>query len=225
MKKIGIYKITSPSNKTYIGQSVDIEKRFKTYKRLNCKSQKKLYASFLKYGVENHKFEIIEECEIVVLDKLEKYYVDFYNTFNTKLGLNIRDGGGNSAKLSEEQKQKISNSLKGKNHSKERIEANRKGQLGKKLSEEHKEKIRLNNTKPNLGKKASLETRLKQSLSHLCKQQRLGCKLTEAQKKHLSEINKGSKNPNFGKKRSEESKLKTSEKLKQYWLNKKLCQK
>ena len=32
---IGIYKITSPSNKIYIGQSLDIDRRFKTYKNIN----------------------------------------------------------------------------------------------------------------------------------------------------------------------------------------------
>lgn len=225
MIKTGIYKITSPSNKIYIGQSVDIDKRFKAYKRLSCKSQRKLYNSLLKYGFENHIFEIIEECSINLLNEREKFFVVFYNTFNSKNGLNIRDGGGNSAKLSEEQKKKISNSLKGVKHSEDRIKANRNGQLGKKLSEEHKEKIRLNSAKPNLGKKASLETRLKQSLSHLGNKQRLGAKLTNEQKTYLSEINKGEKNPNFGKKRSDESKNKTSEKLKAYWLNKKLCQK
>jgi hypothetical protein len=36
MSKIcGIYKITSPSGKVYIGQSVDIKRRFTTYKILN----------------------------------------------------------------------------------------------------------------------------------------------------------------------------------------------
>jgi len=37
---IGIYKITSPSNKVYIGQSINIEKRFKSYKRYDCKHLK-----------------------------------------------------------------------------------------------------------------------------------------------------------------------------------------
>jgi predicted GIY-YIG superfamily endonuclease len=31
---IGIYKITSPSNKIYIGQSINIERRIKQYKLL-----------------------------------------------------------------------------------------------------------------------------------------------------------------------------------------------
>ena len=40
---VGIYKITSPSGKIYIGQSIDIQKRFKHYKQLhNCKNPEKL---------------------------------------------------------------------------------------------------------------------------------------------------------------------------------------
>ena len=62
---IGIYKITSPNNNIYIGQSINIEKRFVQYKKLrSCCNQIKLYNSFVKYGVDNHIFEIIEECNI-----------------------------------------------------------------------------------------------------------------------------------------------------------------
>ena len=45
---IGIYKITNPTNKIYIGQSIDIKKRFNQYKNLQCKGQKALYSSLLK---------------------------------------------------------------------------------------------------------------------------------------------------------------------------------
>lgn len=86
---IGIYKITSPSKRFYIGQSVNIEKRFCSYKRLGCKGQPKLYNSFKKYGVENHTFEIIQECDVSELNDLERYYQDLYcvlvNGLNLKL--------------------------------------------------------------------------------------------------------------------------------------------
>jgi len=53
---IGIYKITSPSKKVYIGQSWNIKERFRKY---NYKSnQQLLMRSFSKYGLENHVFEI-----------------------------------------------------------------------------------------------------------------------------------------------------------------------
>lgn len=56
---VGIYKIISPSGKIYIGQSVNITRRFKQYKRLQCPQQTHLYNSFLKYGVNYHKFEVV----------------------------------------------------------------------------------------------------------------------------------------------------------------------
>ena len=215
MKIIGIYKITSPNNKIYIGQSVDIESRFKAYKRNACKSQKKLYASFLKYGAINHIFEIIEECRREDLCEREKYFVNLYNTFNTSTGLNIRDGGGNKANLSEEQKKKISDSLRGIKHSKERIEKNRLAQIGKILTEETKKKIRNNNPKQNLGKKASAETRLKQSIAQKGKIPWIKGKIhSEETKIKLRQINLGSNNPNFGLHRSLETKNKTSNTLK-----------
>lgn len=87
MKKIGIYKITNPKGKIYIGQSVDIYARWNKYKKLNCKEQTILYRSFLKYGVENHMFEIICECSEVDLNKKERYYQDYFNCVS-KNGLN-----------------------------------------------------------------------------------------------------------------------------------------
>lgn len=86
---IGIYKITSPTNKVYIGQSTNIEKRFKAYFKLRCKSQIKLYRSFIKHGVENHTFEILLECEIHELNNKERYFQDLYSVIGLK-GLNCQ---------------------------------------------------------------------------------------------------------------------------------------
>ena len=110
---IGIYKITSPNNKVYIGQSVDIEKRLKRYKNLNCKKQSKIYNSLNKYGVENHIFEIIEECEVEFLNERERYWQDFYKS-NTQKGLNCRltKTDDKSGKLSKETKLKMVNARK-----------------------------------------------------------------------------------------------------------------
>lgn len=113
---IGIYKITSPSGKIYIGQSRNIEKRFKTYNLLWCKPQRFLYNSFLKHGVKNHKFEIIEVCSVELLDEREIYYVNLYDTFNSNHGLNLKEGGGSNAKLSENTKLKLREINLGRKH-------------------------------------------------------------------------------------------------------------
>jgi hypothetical protein len=51
MIKIGIYKITSPSAKIYIGSSKNIYFRFLRYKALSNKTQTKLYNSFIQTKV------------------------------------------------------------------------------------------------------------------------------------------------------------------------------
>jgi hypothetical protein len=98
-KKIGIYKITNPQGKIYIGQSNDIYHRFYSYKKLNCKGQIKLYNSLLKYGVDDHQFEIIEECLSEQLDEKEKQYkTDYVNQYgwDKALFLMLEDAkGGN----------------------------------------------------------------------------------------------------------------------------------
>ena len=85
---IGIYKITNPEGKSYIGQSTNIEKRWKTYREFHCKSQPTIYDSLKKYGYLNHKFEIICECLKKELNELEQHYITYYNTLNTDVGLN-----------------------------------------------------------------------------------------------------------------------------------------
>lgn len=114
---IGIYKITSPTGKVYIGQSIDIEKRFYNYRKIRCKNQRILYNSFLKHGVESHVFEIIEECCVEELNTIERYYQDLYSVIGSN-GLNGRlvSCKDRSGKLTESHKIKISIANKGRKH-------------------------------------------------------------------------------------------------------------
>ena len=163
---IGIYKITSPSGKIYIGQSVNIEKRINNYRNKNCKKQIKIYNSLIKYGFENHKFEILCECEINSLNELERYYQDLYNVISKNgLNLSLTKSNDRSGYRSEETRKKI-----GLWHK------------GKKMSEEAKKKISSRNI--------SIETRKKMSES------KKGIKLTEKHKNKISISNKGNIIPN-----------------------------
>lgn len=138
---IGIYKITNPKGKIYIGQSVNIEKRFKHYHYNDCKSQNKLHNSFNKYNVVNHVFEIIEECKENELTEKEGYYQDFYNSI--KKGLNCRRVTtiDKTGYLSEETKIKIGNANRGRIYSKKVLENIRKLRKNRIISDETKLKL------------------------------------------------------------------------------------
>lgn len=99
-KIIGIYKITNPKNKIYIGQSKDIKHRISCYKSAHCNHQVLLYRSIIKYGWNKHKFEIIHPCLREQLNDLEIYYIELYQCYNSKYGLNLREGG--HSKMSKE---------------------------------------------------------------------------------------------------------------------------
>jgi len=124
---IGIYKITNPKGKIYIGQSINIEKRKKQYSRLNnCKEQIKLYHSLKKYGYSNHTFEIVEECEVEELNIRERYWQDFYNVLEEGLNLRLTETFDRSGKLSEEIREKMSKIRKEYNQTPEGKESRKK---------------------------------------------------------------------------------------------------
>lgn len=156
---VGIYKITSPTNKIYIGQSINIENRFEWYRKLRCKNQTKLYYSLKKYGPDNHKFEIIEECNECNLIIRETYWKNYYKVLNVpSLCCRIDGKGGRDSKetkfkksqahvgnkynlgriQSDETKLKISNKVKGLKRTEEQIKSMSKPRI-------NKEKFKLSN--------------------------------------------------------------------------------
>ena len=59
----GIYKITNLINgKVYIGQSINIEDRWKQHLYQSKKEKTPLYQDMIYYGEDAFKLEIIEEC-------------------------------------------------------------------------------------------------------------------------------------------------------------------
>lgn len=154
---IGIYKITNKiNNKCYIGQSINIERRFEEHKNTN-RTSKYLHRAMIKYGIDNFKFEIIEICHKEELSEKEKYWINYYHSISP-YGYNLTDGGdgGNTFRYRteeqmEETKKKISNAVSGENN----------GFFGKHHSEKTKEKLK----QINIGKKLSQETKNKISES------------------------------------------------------------
>jgi group I intron endonuclease len=170
---VGIYKIISPSNKIYIGQSVNIEKRWIHYRLLDCEKQPKIYRSILKYGLKNHIFEIIEECSIEQLNEKEIYYKQqIVNKFGWEkvLFCEIYDGGGGPK--SEKTKEKISKANKGISRNK-----GNKNRLGAKLSQLSKDKI----------SKSSLGVKNTQKHNKNISEARLGIKFSQEHIDNMSQ--------------------------------------
>ena len=167
MEQIGyIYKLTAPNGKIYIGQTTSIERRYSKYARGDCKDQKKLYNSILKYGWDSFQKGIIfeGECSGKCLDRLEVLFIHQYGSFVD--GLNMTKGGDkppswkgkkrgtqspeHKANLSTALKGRVSpnkgkpSPIKGRHQSPEVVAwraAKLKGKKGKPKSAEHRVKI------------------------------------------------------------------------------------
>jgi group I intron endonuclease len=154
--KSGIYKITNPQGKIYIGCTNNLEKRIINYQNGTITNQPLIFESWSKYGWGSHIFEILEYTENLI--EREKYYIKLYNSYNN--GLNANRGGGGVETHTEETKHLISN--KGKANKGKRINSHWKGKSkgekfskklsislkgkpshrkGKKLSESHRNNL------------------------------------------------------------------------------------
>lgn len=96
---IGIYKITNKiNNKVYIGQSCNIEQRWKEhrsrpYQPHTTQYNSPLYRAIRKYGLSNFAFEIVEECCLEHLDKKEIEWIQYYDSTDMAKGYNLQSGG------------------------------------------------------------------------------------------------------------------------------------
>jgi group I intron endonuclease len=158
---IGIYKITSPTGRVYVGQSVDIEKRWKQHCSLYNKETSALTNSLKKHGVENHTFQVIEECSIDMLNERERYWQDYYDCVESGLNCKYTSTNDKTGSLSDETSKKISLSKKGTKLSIESVLSIKK---------------RMNTNHPMKGRKHSSESLLKMSESHK------GLKMSESSK-------------------------------------------
>lgn len=97
---IGIYKIENKVNgKVYVGQSINIEQRFKFHERLLRQNKHEniyLQRSYNKYGSDAFNYIIIEECTEDKLNEREMYWIDYYKSyvgFDNSNGYNLTLGG------------------------------------------------------------------------------------------------------------------------------------
>ena len=124
---IGIYKITNPKGKIYIGQSVDIKTRMYGHNNPNSEC-KKLKNSINKYGWDKHTVEVLEECKVEDLNERERFYQDKYNSIAEGLNIRAQSTSDRSGYFNEEFRAKC--------------RARGNGKLGFKHKEVTKEKMR-----------------------------------------------------------------------------------
>ena len=105
-----IYKYTSPSGKSYIGQTIKTVEQRAKYTGEGYKKCPVFYRAILKYGFENFTCEILEQIEAQTkqelkekLNILEQKYIIQYETL-TPFGYNVRSGGESDSYFSKESK-------------------------------------------------------------------------------------------------------------------------
>lgn len=109
---IGIYCIENKiDHKKYIGQSVDIQKRWRHHKttlRNGTHINTHLQRAWKKYGEENFLFYVVEEVGVEDLDRREIELIKELGTF--KNGYNLTSGGEGQRErfLTEEEKKHLS---------------------------------------------------------------------------------------------------------------------
>ena len=176
MKTGIIYKATSPSGKSYIGQTISSLKNRKLRHFYDSKKYDYAFSRAIKkYGIDNFEWIIIYnnvKQNILNISEICAIYTygTYYNGYNSTFGGESIIG----YRYSDEQKLKMSNSRLGhKNHmygkhhtieSKEKMSTRQKGKnnsfYGKKHSKETKEKL----LKAGLGRKHTEESKEKMSL-------------------------------------------------------------
>lgn len=190
-----VYIYTSPSGKSYIGQTWNEEQRKIEHKKPGNKCIA-FKDAIKKYGYETFKYEILHKniSNQFELDIIEESEIKNRNTISP-FGYNLMEGGGASGKRSVETRKKIS-----------------KAKKGCKLSEEHRLKIveSWKKRKPD-----SLETRMKKSIASKNRQhaETARKKISESLtgRKHTEERKMNMAKARIGRKLSEEHKRKISE--------------
>ena len=114
-----VYKYTSPSGKSYIGQTCQT---LTERSRLDGSGYKKsvgFYNAIKRYGFNNFTKEILKNnLTSNEADYWEQYYIKLYNTMDKNYGYNCCEGGSHGL-WSNDVKKKISQSHKGKKFSEE----------------------------------------------------------------------------------------------------------
>lgn len=160
----------------YVGQARNLRKRNYCWNCLSYRYGNQLLTDDrAKYGLDNFKVEILEECDDSKLDELEKHYIEILNTTFPN-GYNDNEGGAIGFHHSQRTKDKISEANSGANNG---MHGKKAWNKGLHWSEDVKEKI----SNSNMGNTSAL-----------------GHKLSEDSKIKISQAKKGKPNTKLAKK-------------------------
>jgi group I intron endonuclease len=195
-----IYTATDSKGKIYVGVTTRTLEERKLEHKSDAKNRVNncnyFYNAIRKYGFDSFTWAIVAETEDMdLLNTLEIFYIDLFDSTNRNNGYNLKSGGFNG-RHSEESKRKMSEALKGKKHSKEHCRKLAEANKNRIFSKETRRKI----SEAKRGKKFSKEHR--QKISESLK----GIPKSEETKKKISEANKDENHPFYGKKRPDYSK-------------------
>lgn len=137
-----VYRLISPSGKSYVGQTTDFRRRIAVYRKGGKPGQRKLYAALQKYGFDKFKIEILCRCcSAEDLSAREIHCISIFDSYRTGYNGNA---GGYGAKHSEETLLRMANAARGKvmlQSTREKISKAQKGRpsnnKGKKLKQPH----------------------------------------------------------------------------------------
>ena len=167
----GIYLILNNKNgKGYVGQSINIEKRFKQHKRElnnNYHNNSHLQKAWNKYGKSSFVFLILEKTFKNMLNNAEIFWINFLETYNS--GYNLTRGGEDNPMNYDEHRKKISISNKGRiftDKHKRNISKSKIGSKNPMYGKNHTDKSKKKISQKHIGKKVSCETRNKISKNH-----------------------------------------------------------
>lgn len=146
--KSGVYRwVNKKSGKSYIGSSSKLNDRFRRYFNHSYLSSSKRGASLicqalLKYGYSGFRLDILEYCPSSIVLVREQFYLD-----KLKPEYNILKVAGSNLgyKHSEVSLKLMGLASKSRNKSEEVLKFKRKVMLGRKLSEDHLERMAKNN--------------------------------------------------------------------------------
>jgi len=225
------------NGKAYIGKANNVKRRWEKHcVAARNESDGLLYRAMRKYGIENFQMRVIDEAEdeAYALNTLEPLWIRRFREEGIEL-YNLTEGGEGIVGLvhSEETKQKMSESLRGKKRSEEQRQRLSEANRGKSPSEEARRKI----SEANRGR--SKPPRSEQHLRKLREAALARGSMSEEQKRKISESMRQSENVGHpideetrariaeklrGQVQSEETKAKRAESMRKAWERRRIAQ-